>query len=493
MPFEWDVNRTENPPEEYALTKKESAQVYKASNTLNASIRDLIGYDTQRGKMVYSVTPETKEQILAVWKKNRVSLPNVAELARRVLGAPWYVVTFAPVNGRYQEDETGAALSVFTSDSFENGEPAALIRGGKLIKAPGGRRGRKVESHQDIKDTLKIPPEYRYITPGEFSALLSIVALADAMGIQTPTAYNHSPKEGKVALSKVSQKLGALTFGQRVEVEVARGGKKKEPVYAPVILVWKGEARPPAAALDAYDRAVINAVATLYKSSPTGTMTAAEIFRAITGDNTGGKPNPRQLQDVRDSMSKLRFTEITIDARAQNELYGIQAEAILKKNAIYAEEGRFRVNGTETTAYKILAEPVLHTYAAAYKQIRTVPQEVKRISPVDPKTGQPREGAAISNTRKNICLKEILLHYVLALQGRNFRGNGLKWETIFLEMGLEATSRTEAARIRDTARAILEYWRAIGFIDSFSFVQEKGREHKLVVHTSRAQLPPGQK
>lgn len=489
MPFEWDVNRTENPPEEYALTDRESAKISRAYAALNASIRGLITYDADKGKMVYSVAPEAKEQILKVWKEKRVSLQNSADLARRVLLAPWYTVTFAPVNGKYAAEETGGpTLSVLTSDTIGTG-PAALLHRGKLTKA-GGQRGRKVESLQDIKEALKLPPEARYITPGEFSALVAIVNLADAMGLHAASVDNVFPENGKVALSKVSQKLGELAFGQSAEVRVAPAGKKRDPATVFVSLAWAGESRAPAANLDAYDRAVINAVATLYNANPRGIMTAAEIFRAITGDPSGAKPNKKQLQDVRDSMNKLRFTEITIDARAQNALYGVEAEAVLNKNALYAEEGIFRINGAETVAYKILAEPVLHTYAGRYNQIRTVPQELKRISPVDPKTGKIQGGAAMSNTRKNICIREVLLHYVLSLQGGNFRGNGLTWERIFSEIGTPAPSRTEAARIRETARAILEYWRATGFISSFSFEQEKGREHKLIVRAQRqAALP----
>lgn len=268
----------------------------------------------------------------------------------------------------------------------------------------------------------------------------------------------------------------------------------KTPVVVTMALTFEGTQTKLSKRINAFDNAVHNAIATAFyyhKRNESGKpfyITPQEIWRLMNGTQNASKnPSAGQVKKVCDSMDKMRFTRLYMDISEEVKAYNLTFEDKRLKTGtidtylLKSDKVSFTTKkGKELIGYRVDAEPILYTYNAAKDHILFVPFELLDTSQT---TGN--EGSTIEI--RNYLLQQIQLMYNGQRNSRR-----ILYETLYSATGLEAPE-TRIERIkynsenayksgikkaakadREKVAAILEAWKAKGYIKGFKPVQ-KGR------------------
>lgn len=250
-----------------------------------------------------------------------------------------------------------------------------------------------------------------------------------------------------------------------------------------------------------YDRSVQNAVASLWVyGDQSHTYTPQQIYRAMVNADDTENPSPQQIAAVINSMDKARFTRVRIDCTEELKTRGIRLNSKqINKGQIdtyllAADKITVQAGGREVTAYKVMRTPILYEYAAAVKQVITLPASYLDIKTVDPVTGLPTSHS-IPSTEQRIAIRDYLLRRIEGMK----KENGLNQNTVLLEdytrddiphLGLYSIAgkpnpaRAEAKRIRDDAEKMLDFWQAIRHIKGYEVVtgvKNKRTGYRIIV------------
>lgn len=220
--------------------------------------------------------------------------------------------------------------------------------------------------------------------------------------------------------------------------------------------------------LTEYDRNVSDAVISLYVYGGSNIITAATVYRAMVNMTDTETPSPQQIGAVTRSLEKMRFTMARIDATEE-----------LKKRKVYADglpitswsrgdyllaltDEEIEIGGQWVRAYKILAEPILYSYAKATGQVITAPSKYLAI---------PNQ----SNTEKRISIKSYLLRRIYAIKGKSKLNPHILFSTMYEDLDMQPT-KDDKKRNKSYIDSVLKYWKEEKFIKDYSFTKS-GREY----------------
>lgn len=281
---------------------------------------------------------------------------------------------------------------------------------------------------------------------------------------------------------------GIIDIGKITLEESRRGAKKL--VETTCILTYEGDnvhlsGRQP---FTEYDRNVYNAVSSLYiYGDQSHVVTPAMVYRAMTGLTDSEKPTAGQLAAVTRSLDKMRFIRARIDCTEELKMRRITLNSkqinggeidtyLLTADAIKVQAG-----GQTVRAYRIIKTPILYEYAAAVKQVLTLPASVLDVKELNPGGSI---GARLPNTESRILIKGYLIRRIEGMKGKNglsnpvislydYQRDGETHQGLYSIAGNTDPTRTEASRIRDDAEKMLAYWAATGYIKAFEAQTER--------------------
>lgn len=288
---------------------------------------------------------------------------------------------------------------------------------------------------------------------------------------------------------------GIIDIG-RITLEESRRGAKKL-VETTCILTYEGDnvhlsGRQP---FTEYDRNVYNAVSSLYVyGDQSHVVTPAMVYRAMTGLTDSERPTAGQLAAVTRSLDKMRFIRARIDCTEELKMRRITLNSkqinggeidtyLLTADAIKVQAG-----GQTVRAYRIIKTPILYEYAAAVKQVLTLPASVLDVKEISEMTVDGAKkltiGARLPNTESRILIKGYLIRRIEGMKGKNglnnpvialydYQRDGETHQGLYSIAGNPDPTRTEANRIRDNAEKMLAYWAATGYIKSFEAQTER--------------------
>ena len=288
---------------------------------------------------------------------------------------------------------------------------------------------------------------------------------------------------------------GIIDIG-RITLEESRRGAKKL-VETTCILTYEGDnvhlsGRQP---FTEYDRNVYNAVSSLYVyGDKSHVVTPAMVYRAMTGLTDSEKPTAGQLAAVTRSLDKMRFIRARIDCTAElqarrvtlnsQQINGGEIDTYL----LTADAIKVKAGGQTVKAYRIIKTPILYEYAAAVKQVLTLPASVLDVKEISEMTVDGAKkltiGARLPNTESRILIKGYLIRRIEGMKGKNglnnpvialynYKRDGETHQGLYSIAGNSDPTRTEANRIRDDAEKMLAYWAATGYIKSFEAQTER--------------------
>ena len=284
----------------------------------------------------------------------------------------------------------------------------------------------------------------------------------------------------------------------RITLEESRKGAKK-PVETSCILTYEGDnvhlsGRQP---FTEYDRNVYNAVSSLYVyGDQSHIVTPAMVYRAMTGLTDSEKPTAGQLAAVKRSLDKMRFIRARIDCTEELKARRItlNSEQInggeIDTYLLTADAIKVQTGGRTVWAYRIIKPPILYEYAAAVKQVLTVPASVLDVKEIGEMTvggvKKPTIGQRLPNTESRIQIKGYLIRRIEGMKGKNGLNNpvialydyergGETHKGLYSIAGKPNAKDLEAKRIRTDVGTMLAYWAATGYIKSFE-AQTQGRK-----------------
>ena len=282
---------------------------------------------------------------------------------------------------------------------------------------------------------------------------------------------------------------GIIDIG-RITLEESRRGAKKL-VETTCILTYEGDnvhlsGRQP---FTEYDRNVYNAVSSLYVyGDQSHVVTPAMVYRAMTGLTDSEKPTAGQLAAVTRSLDKMRFIRARIDCTEElkarritlnsKQINGGEIDTYL----LTADAIKVQAGGQTVRAYRIIKTPILYEYAAAVKQVLTLPASVLDVKEISEMTVDGAKkltiGARLPNTESRILIKGYLIRRIEGMKGKNglsnpvislydYERDGETHQGLYSIAGKADAKDLEAKRIRTDVEKMLAYWQATGYIKAF--------------------------
>ena len=216
--------------------------------------------------------------------------------------------------------------------------------------------------------------------------------------------------------------------------------------------------------LDAFDLSVHNAATSLYLEDEDSGFTDIQLARIVFGTEN---PTQKQIEEVGDSMARLRSTTVYIDFREEATLrrmslsdYGLE-EFKFDDRAIPAARAAIKTsNGKTMTGYKMHAVGPIYQHASLMGQICTIPTRYIK-------------GAGGKTSRDRVAIRDYLFGRIAQARNSNSKmKNRVTYESIYRVSG--ADGKTEKKRCRDYVSALLCYWKEMGMIRAWGGYSRDG-------------------
>lgn len=204
--------------------------------------------------------------------------------------------------------------------------------------------------------------------------------------------------------------------------------------------------------LDAFDLSVHNAATSLYLEDEDGGFTDIQLARIVFGAEN---PTPKQIEDVGDSMARLRNTTVFIDFREEATLRKLNlSECGLEEfkfddRAIPAARASIKTsNGKISTGYKMHAVGPIYQHAKLLGQICTIPTRYIK-------------GPGGKTSRDRVIIRDYLFGRIEQARNRkNNMGNRVTYEKIYKVSDTEGNK--ERQRCRKYVSDLLSDWQELG-------------------------------
>ena len=208
--------------------------------------------------------------------------------------------------------------------------------------------------------------------------------------------------------------------------------------------------------LTIYDRAVHDAIITLYVEGGNDIITLPMIYRVMTGD-PNARLKAKQAEAISNSVTKLMYSNITIDATDElKTYYGVDG---LKYNGylLVLERIIATVDSNVMEAIHVLRAPILYEYANYKNQIGRT--DIKLLNT----PGKKNE--------EIIALQSYLRLRILSFKGSKKLPPTIVYDTVYKQINVSAETpgalRKKKAKVRGQVKQILDYWKQEGFIKGY--------------------------
>lgn len=266
-----------------------------------------------------------------------------------------------------------------------------------------------------------------------------------------------TPENWIEPMDKVTNKTFSGEIKPGHTVQVGTGKVKSKKIFAMVSLDFsdphititgKRELTP-------YDRAVYNAIVTLYVDGGNEYITPLMIYRAMTA-SSDAKLNPKPYKAISESLTKLMYSRLTIDASAEAAAYGASSFKY-EGTAIAAERVTVACKGNVEERLHLLKAPILYEYASSKNQISRAPIELL--------------STPINKNEETIILQEYLLRRIQAMKNNDKLSKTILYDSVLQEIGIKETAGTQnrikKRKIRDHTKIMLDYWKEKEFIKDY--------------------------
>lgn len=282
------------------------------------------------------------------------------------------------------------------------------------------------------------------------------------------------PKTAIINNSKLAGQITNEFFNAgRIPLLVSRRGSKKEiEIVASMTFDNPNVQIASRQPYTAYDRAVYNAVCSLWEAGNTA-FSPAMVYLAMNGlsgsQERGRKVSPQAVAAVTRSIEKQRFTRLTIDCTDQMKHYKDLKRAKFDANMLTIEGVEMTAqNGAKVKAYTFTnpnRPPVLYEYSRSIGQVISVSPRLLN------------SGSAINNTDEVIVLREYLIREINWMkQPNSSRNKVITFSEVYKELGLDqqGITKDKARKIRNNTEALLAHLKNEHFIYGFE-EYKKGR------------------
>jgi len=239
-------------------------------------------------------------------------------------------------------------------------------------------------------------------------------------------------------------------------------------------------------ALTPYDRAVHDAIITLYVEGGNEYITPSMIYQVMTG-NPKNRLEEKQAITIKDSVKKCLHSTLVIDASKEAKKYGFKSLEYTGKLIIGEEVKAVLNNNTVLNCLHILRVPVLYEYADRKNQIGRF--DIKLLN------------SPIRKTAEIITLQDYLSRRIVAMKGSGQKT--IVYETVYkqiesywensgddvsidasedvLERRRQTRLRKKKAKVREQIRTILDYWKEQGFIIGYVENTRKAEKYSVTI------------
>lgn len=284
------------------------------------------------------------------------------------------------------------------------------------------------------------------------------IALYEYKNNITVRVKTRQPRTFITPVDKVSNKAFVGAFDDQVALPVAverRGSKKKIDTIVSINfeeLDEKGVQISNARSLTAYDREVHDAILTLYVDGENSYVTGAMIYQAMVG-NPKATLNPKQAEAISNSVTKLMYTRLTIDATQEAQAYGFE-KFKYSGYLLPAERVTAAINGNITECLHLFRSPPLYDYAGRKKQVGRV--DIKLLN------------SPLNKNDETISLQGYLRRRILAMKNNPKLSPSIVYETVYEALKISAPTdgalRKKKLDVRKKIKTILDYWKDESFI-----------------------------
>lgn len=206
-----------------------------------------------------------------------------------------------------------------------------------------------------------------------------------------------------------------------------------------------------------YDREIHDSIVSLIEVG-NNPISPLMILRTMTG-NPEATLNPTQEKAIDESVHKLFFSKLRIDASGEAVAYKME-KAIYEGYLIAGEKALVKHKGNEPQVwYNILRSPVLYDYAKSKKQIAQIPINLL-YTPVN-------------KNEDTIIIQGYLYRRILTMKGSTGQSNAIVLQTVFKYANMEDITRDKKKRVTNYIRIIMDDWKKKNFIINYT-VNKKG-------------------
>lgn len=316
---------------------------------------------------------------------------------------------------------------------------------------------------------------------------------------QLPYFKGIIPKNYLIPNNKIIQKLSEIMEAREKGRNLLVSAKKsKKPIIAHCLIAYDQKSVNLNTKITEFDLIVYNAITSIVEAGGTDTlMTPENIHRVMTGEKDSATPSRHQVEQVIQSIDKMRFCRAIIDCTeevvAYNKFQNIAEYDSLQHKKSTNGELRYLFDtyllasqwciaacgNDEVRALRLLSKPVLAEYAKISGQILNIPSYLLNTKHIQ------------ANTQKNIILKDYLLRRIEQMKGNNNleqktisllsydRGNEHHKGLYEIITGKAENDMVETKRIRQASEKYLTYWKECKYIKNFHF-EKSGRTFSTI-------------
>ena len=289
------------------------------------------------------------------------------------------------------------------------------------------------------------------------------------------------PEEMIAVTAKVAQEtfLGDLLPGTGKRVNVQKKAQaKKNPVYTLVSislddLKGQGVEIKGRRELTPFDQEIHDAFVS-HALSGNEYITDSMIFDTISGKE-GATLNPKQQEAISNSITKLMYSHVKIDASEEAKKFGLE-KFVYDGSVLPGERLTVSLNGTVTECVHIFRTPPIYDYANRLSQVGRM--DVKLLN------------SPVNKNEETITLQGYLYRRILSMKGSSKLSPTILYETVYKQIDLsniksDSALRNKKQKIRETTKKILSFWKKEGFIKGHTENVSKGDKGRIVSVTIR--------
>lgn len=279
--------------------------------------------------------------------------------------------------------------------------------------------------------------------------------------------------------TKIHNNLALLDVTMGGQIQFVTHGR--DDVFSIVSLQYTGADQSILARhhMNGYDVQIYDAISSLYihsiKERPSDPviLTPQNIWACMNGGK--GDPTARQVDRIRRSLDKWRFTLCHLDISLELQKHYIKAadgsrfvSGSYDGYLLNADRIRFETEkGNAIEGYRIHQAPIIYEYSALRDELLSVPIELLNTSDY------------VSNTEDVIAFRGYLVRRIASMRRGKLHNDVIRLETIYKETGIEPPekrvqgkgyadpqreARKQAKKDRDNIKGILQSWTDRGWI-----------------------------